>query len=441
MDEQNSDSDAQQALSRRNFLVTTAATAALVASGNYAHAQGKNKPMRVGVVGCGGRGSGAILNCLDAAPDMVVVALGDLFPDRLNGLKNSLRDRAGKDKTFAAKVDLKDERCHTGFDAYKQVIDGDIDYVILATPPGFRPPHLRYAVEKGKHVFMEKPVAVDPVGVRSVIESGQMAMAKGLGVVSGTQRRHQASYIETIKRIHDGAIGEVVTAQAYWNQGGLWLHPRQDSWSDMEYQIRNWLYYTWLSGDHITEQHVHNLDVLNWVMKANPVKAMSLGGRQVRTGPEYGHIFDHFATEYEYPGGVRVLSQCRQQDGTASRVSENIVGTKGTADPNGTIRGANRYRHEGGNDPYVQEHTDLINSIRAGKPLNEARRVAESTLTAIMARLSAYTGQEVTWDQALNLNLNLMPERLEFGPLPVPPVAVPGKTRLEDGRVAQAART
>lgn len=425
-------------VSRRRFLASSAATAALVATGNYAFAQGANKPLRVGVVGCGGRGSGAALNVLDAAPDLVIRSLGDLFPDRMNGLKNSLKERAGKDAAFAKKIDLAEERCFTGFDSYKKVIDSGIDYVILATPPGFRPSHLRYAVEKNKHVFMEKPVAVDPVGVRSVIASGEMAAAKKLGIVAGTQRRHQASYIETIRRIHNGDIGEIVTAQAYWNQGGLWKHDRQPSWSDMEWQIRNWLYFTWLSGDHIVEQHVHNLDVINWTLKAHPEKAMGTGGRQARTGAEYGHVYDHFAIEYEYPGGVRVLSMCRQQDGTASRVAENIVGTKGTANPDGAIRGENRYRHEGGNDPYVQEHTDLINSIRAGKPLNEARQVAESTLTAIMGRLAAYTGQEVTWEQALALNLDLMPERLELGPLPVPPVAVPGQTRLEENKVAPA---
>lgn len=419
-------------LTRRDFLVSSAVTTAvLAASGSYAFAQEANKKLRVGVVGCGGRGSGAVLNCLEAAPDMEVVALGDLFEDRLNGLKNDLKKR-GEDPKYKGKIAISDERCFTGFDNYKKVIDSGVDYVILATPPGFRPAHLRYAVEKGKHVFMEKPVAVDPAGVRSVIESAQMAANKKLGIVAGTQRRHQKGYVETIKRIHDGAIGDVVSAQVYWNQGGLWHHGRQPSWSDMEYQVRNWLYYTWLSGDHIVEQHVHNLDVANWVLRAHPVKVVGTGGRQSRTAPEYGHIFDHFALEYEYPNGVRVLSMCRQQDGTASRVAEHVVGTKGTSNAGSSISGPNRFRAEGGNDPYVQEHTDLINSIRAGKPLNEGRQIAESTLTAIMGRLAAYTGQEISWDQALNLEMNLMPAKMELGPLAVPAVAVPGKTRLED---------
>jgi predicted dehydrogenase len=288
------------------------------------------------------------------------------------------------------------------------------------------------AVAAGKHVFMEKPVAVDPTEVRQVIAASDLAAQKKLGIVAGTQRRHEAPYIETMKRVHAGAIGDIISAQCYWNQGGLWMNARQPAWSDMEWQLRNWLYFTWLSGDHIVEQHVHNLDVVNWAIQATPVKALSLGGRQVRTDPAYGHVYDHFTTEFEYPNGVKVLSMCRQIDGTASRVEERVQGTKGTTNCNGSIRGQNAWRFEGErNNPYVQEHTDLIASIRANKPLNEGRRIAESTLTAIMARMSAYTGQEVTWDQAMNSKLSLMPAKLEMGPMPVPPVAVPGKTPLE----------
>jgi predicted dehydrogenase len=291
--------------------------------------------------------------------------------------------------------------------------------------------HLKAAVEAGKHVFMEKPGAVDPAGVRSLIASADLAAAKKLGIVAGTQRRHQNGYVETMKRIHDGAIGDIVAAQCYWNQGYLWMTPRQSGWSDVEWQIRNWNYFTWLSGDHIVEQHVHNLDVINWALQAHPVKALGMGGRQARTHPNYGHVYDHFAVEYEYPNGVRVMSMCRQIDGTAWRVSERVVGTKGIADPSGSIRGTTAWRYDGsGNNPYVQEHTDLINSIRAGKPLNEGRQLAESTLTAIMGRMSAYTGQEVTWEQALNSKLDLVPAELALGPKPVDPVAMPGQTRL-----------
>jgi len=434
----NNDQQADQKspqLSRRDFLKTSAAVSAATLmtdlGTNYAFAQGSDR-LRVGLIGCGGRGTGAAMDNLSAAPNVVLVALGDLFPDRLNGCRDRLKERAQKDKAFAEKCKVTDDHCFSGFDAYKQVIASDVDLVILATPPGFRPIHLKAAVEAGKHVFMEKPVAVDAPGVRSVIQSADLAAQKGLGIVAGTQRRHHAGYVETMKRIHDGAIGEIVAAQCYWNQGGLWSVERQPSMSDMEWQIRNWLYFTWLSGDHIVEQHIHNLDVINWAMQAHPVRALGMGGRQSRTAPVFGHIFDHFTVEYEYPNGARVLSMCRQIDGTAFRVAERIVGTKGYSNASSFIRGQHPWRFEAQKPifEYVQEHTDLIESIRTGKPLNEGRQIAESTLTAIMGRMSAYTGQEVTWEQALNSQENLLPAKFEFGPLPVPPVAVPGQTRL-----------
>ena len=440
----------EKELSRRGFLKTTAVAAAGAALGSRlalpAHAQAtagaaggqvgaaviqdgpvpQGPRLRVGLIGCGGRGTGAAGNCLDSSPNMEIYALGDLFPDRANGCRAQLT----KDKK--EKITVTDARVFTGFDAYHQVINSGVDMVILATPPGFRPIHLRAAVDAGKHVFMEKPVAVDATGIRSVIESGEIARRKNLAIVSGTQRRHQASYIETIKRIQAGAIGDIVTAQAYWNQGGLWMNPRQPGWSDLEWQLRNWLYFTWLSGDHIVEQHVHNLDVMNWVMGATPLSAYGMGGRQARTDPAYGHGYDHFAIEYEYPNNVIVTSQCRQQDGTDTRVGENVVGTLGRSDPGYSIRGKNSYKFEGNaNDPYVQEHTDLVTSIRRRQPLNEAKRVAESTMTAIMGRMSAYTGKKVTWEQAMNSKENLMPANLDLKmSLPTPPVAIPGKTPL-----------
>jgi predicted dehydrogenase len=391
---------------------------------NFAFAQGA-ATIKVGVVGCGGRGTGAAGDCANAAPGVVIHALGDVFQNRLDGARKNLSDG------LKEKMQVTDDRCFVGFDAYQRVINSGVDLVILATPPGFRPMHVRAAVDAGKHVFMEKPVAVDPVGVRSILASAEIAAQKNLGVVAGTQRRHQKSYVETIKRIHEGAIGDVVSAQCYWNQGGLWMNPRQPGWSDVEWQLRNWLYFTWLSGDHIVEQHVHNLDVINWVLQATPQSVLSIGGRQQRTDPAYGHAYDHFTSDFEYPNGVRVMSMCRQQDGTDSNVSENIIGTKGRANPWGSIRGATNWRFEGESpNPYVQEHTDLIASIREGKPLNEAKRIAESTLTAIMARMSAYTGKRVTWDQAMNSKLDLVPAKLEFGPMPTPEVAIPGKTPL-----------
>jgi len=414
-------------ITRRAFLKTSAGvTAAAVASNvlgwSYAYPDGSDR-LRVGVIGCGGRGTGAARDCANASPGVEIVALGDLFRDRVDACRQNLSDLGERNK-------VTDDRCFAGFDAYLKVIQSGVDMVILATPPGFRPAHFKAAIDAGKHVFMEKPVAVCPAGVRMILESSLLASQKRLGVVAGTQRRHQAGYVETIKRIHDGALGKIVAAQCYWNQGGLWAVQRQPQWTDMEWQIRNWLYFTWLSGDHIVEQHIHNLDVINWVLRSHPVKCMGMGGRQVRTDPVYGNIYDHFAIEYEYPEGVKVLSMCRQIDGCASRVSEYIIGTRGTSDPSSWIRGQAPYKFEGEINPYVQEHTDLINSIRSGKPLNEGQTVAESTLTAIMGRMSAYTGQEVSWEQALNSKLSLVRDKCEFGPSPVDPVAVPGKTPL-----------
>jgi predicted dehydrogenase len=426
--------EGQSKMSRRDFVKMTGtvslamATAGLGTSSRlFAANVAGTDTIRVGLIGCGGRGSGAAGDCINAAEGVELVAMGDLFEDRLRGSLNNLQGGLP-----AEKFKVTDDTAFWGFDAFEKVIATDCNLVILATPPGFRPLHLKAAIEAGKHVFMEKPVAVDPVGVRSVIASSDLAAQKGLGIVTGTQRRHQASYVETIKRIHEGALGEIVAAQCYWNQGGLWAVQKQEGWSDMEWQVRNWLYFTWLSGDHIVEQHVHNLDVINWVLQAHPVKALGLGGRQARTDPVFGHIYDHFAIDYEFPNGVHVMSTCRQIDGTAGRVSENVVGTQGKANPGGSIRGETPFRYEGPNpNPYVQEHADLIASIRAGQPLNEGRQIAESTLTAIMGRMSAYTGQEVTWEWAMNESqLDLSPPKYEMGDLPVPPVAIPGQTPL-----------
>ncbi|MEO6809355.1 MAG: Gfo/Idh/MocA family oxidoreductase, partial [Isosphaeraceae bacterium] len=329
--------------------------------------------------------------------------------------------------------DVPEDRRFVGFDAYKQVIDSGVDLVLLATPPGFRPMMIEEAVKAGKHVFAEKPIGVDGPGIRKVLAAAQEAKSKGLSIVVGTQRRHQAPYLESMKRIHDGEIGDVVGGRCYWNQGALWNKGRKDDWSDMEWQIRNWLYFTWLSGDHICEQHVHNLDVINWAIGAHPVRAVSLGGRQVRTSKEYGHIYDHFATELEYPNNVHVTSMCRQIPNCENNVSEAVVGTKGDWQSGGFafhIGGETKRVRDKGRNPYVQEHVDLIASIREGKPLNELRQVAESTLTAIMSRMSAYTGKAVTWEQAMESKHDLLPKDLVFGPLPVAPVAMPGETEL-----------
>jgi myo-inositol 2-dehydrogenase / D-chiro-inositol 1-dehydrogenase len=420
-------------LSRRNFLktATAAAVGGAVASGLEfvpgAYAAGSDE-IRVGLIGCGGRGTGAARNVLASAQGVRIVAMGDTFKDRLDGSKKALTDKMG------AQFQIAEDRCFVGLDAFEKVLATDANYIILATPPGFRPQHLKAAIAAGKNIFTEKPVAVDAPGIRLVMQLADEAASKKLAIVAGTQRRHQAGYLETLGRVHDGAIGDIVAARCYWNQGGLWHKDKQAEWSELEYQIRNWLYYTWLSGDHIVEQHVHNIDVINWALRGHPLRAVGMGGRQVRTGPEFGHIFDHFAIDYEYPNGVHVMSMARQIDGCENNVSEALVGTKGTCR---TDAAASRYELTGANawrrpkndkdvDPYVQEHTDLIASIRAGKPLNELKQVAESVLTAIMGRMSTYSGKAVTWDEALASNESLVPDKLTWGPMPTPAVAMPG---------------
>jgi predicted dehydrogenase len=416
-------------LTRRDFLRTSVAATAGIATqwtpGYAAAYAGVGETIRVGVIGCGGRGTGAVRDCVTSSEGVELVAMGDLFPDRIE------RSRTQLTRAIGDKFKVTAERTFTGFDAYQQVIASDVDLVILATPPGFRPAHLKAAIDAGKHVFTEKPVAVDPVGIRSVIATTDMAASKNLALVAGTQRRHDPKYIETMRRIHAGEIGDVVAGQVYWNQGGLWTAERRPEMSDAEWQIRNWLYFTWSSGDHIVEQHVHNIDVANWAMRGHPVRANGVGGRQVRVGPEYGHIFDHFAIELEYENGGRILSMCRQQDGTEGHVGEYFIGTKGTSNGADTISGETSWKYSGeAVNPYVQEHADLIASIRAGTPLNEGRQVAESTLTAMMGREAAYTGQVITWDELLNANQNLMPPAVAFGPLATPAVPMPGVTKL-----------
>jgi myo-inositol 2-dehydrogenase / D-chiro-inositol 1-dehydrogenase len=421
----------ETSVTRRDFVKTAAAAsiAAAFPAGFGVHAAGSDT-FKVGVIGCGGRGTGATIDCLKADPGVEVVALGDLVPDRL---EESL---ARLTKEFPDRIKVPADRRFTGFDNYKGVLAvPDVNLIITAAPPGFRPIHLKAAVEAGKNVFMEKPVAVDPVGVRSVIASSDLARQKGLAVVAGTQRRHQQRYLEMIKRVHDGQIGDIVAAQCYWNMGDLWVKPRTPGMSEMEWQCRNWLYFSWLSGDHIVEQHVHNIDVVNWAMRAMPRNVMGMGGRQVRTAPEYGNIFDHFAVEFEYPDGVRVTSLCRQTKGAAERVEERIVGTKGVAWSTSSatrITGKKAWTFQADEiNPYVQEHIDLIASIRKGKPLNEGRQIAESTMCAIMGRMSAYTGRAMSWEWAMTSSkLDLSPAKYEFGPNPVDGVAMPGTTPL-----------
>ena len=429
-------------LTRRAFVKTAAVAAATLGAIPRVFAAGSDR-IRVGLVGCGNRGTGAAMNAVVASPGVEIVALGDVFPDRVASCLARLRDPSGQKDwsssapwTHTEAVKVTPETCFTGLDAYRGVLASDVDLVILATPPAFRPLHLRAAVEAGKHVFIEKPVAVDPVGIRSIIASGELAKIKGLAIVAGTQRRHQPRYVELMQRIHAGAIGDITGGECFWlgpcvRKWGYW-QPRQPTWSDLEWQIRNWYFFTWLSGDHIVEQHVHNLDVLNWAIGAPPVDCIGMGGRQWRTQPEYGNIWDHFAIRYRYAGGATVQSMSRQTNGGYESVTEAIQGRLGRAIP-GRIEGPNAWRFEGDDgSAFEHEHTHLVRSIRAGQTLNEARQVAESTLTAIMGRMSAYTGKIVQWDFALNRStLDLTPPTpLQFGPLDVAPVAIPGETPL-----------
>lgn len=412
-------------VSRRTFIRGAATLAAGFATLDRlpgAHAAGSDE-IRVGLVGCGSRGTGAALNALAAAPGVRVVALADAFRDRLDQCRAAL----GEQHPDVALV--PEDRCFVGLDACDRLLEADVNYVILAEPPGFRPSHIAAAVRAGRHVFAEKPVAVDAAGVRQCLDLAPEIARRGLAFVAGTQYRHFEPYIQSMTRLHDGAIGTITSARAYYHTGELWHHERQPHWSDLENQLRNWLYYTWLSGDHIAEQFIHNLDAINWAFRAVPQRAIATGGRQVRTAPEFGHIYDHFAVVYEYPGGVTCTAMCRQQNGCEKKITNQFTGTAGEAVvlPEYTIGGRRPWKYEGEpNDMYVQEHTDLIASIRAGRPLNELRQVAESTLTAVMGRMSAYTGRSISWEEALAADESLMPGRVEWGPLPTPAVPMPG---------------
>jgi predicted dehydrogenase len=428
---------------RRAFIGTTAATVAASGIARNAFAGGSADDIKVGIVGCGGRGSGAAENVLEAAKGVRIVACADLFAERTQSLRKKLSDFLMKDgpaKSFGNRCELNDDNCFTGLEAYKKVVASDANYIILATPPGFRPMHLESAVAAGKNIFTEKPVAVDGPGIRRVLALEDEVNKKGLAVVAGTQRRHNAGYIATIKQIHEGAIGDVTALRAYWNNPGIWFHKRQPGMSDAHYQLYNWYHFLWICGDHIVEQHVHNLDVCNWIMKTHPVRCDGAGSRTpgnpsrpTGTPEEVGNIYDNFSIDYEYPGGVHMYSSCRHLAPCASNVSEVAVGTKGVCKVNAfTINGKKvDFKFPEKRGDYIQEHTDLIESIRNGKPLNELRAVAESTLTAIMGRMAAYTGRPVTWDQALNSQEDTFPKDLDMkGTIPVPPVPVPGKNKL-----------
>lgn len=425
-------------VSRRKFLAASAgATVAAAAVGGSllgrrtasypVHVAGDGT-IRIGLIGCGGRGAGAALQALHADRDVMLVAMGDAFPDRLESCLANLQRKA---PSGAVQVDK--EHCFIGFDAYQNVIDCGVDVVLLCTPPHFRPEHFRAAVAAGKHVFVEKPVAVDAPGVRSVLATVEEARKHGLSVVSGLCYRYDLPRRETVKRIHDGAIGEIIAINVNYNSGTLWSQPRKPAWSDMEWQLRNWLYFTWLSGDHIVEQHIHSLDSAAWVMKDEPPRmAYGLGGRQVRVQPEFGQIFDHHAVVYEYAGGVKLFAFTRQQAGCSVEVSDNFLGAKGTADlTHQKIKGEFKWRYRGKKpNMYQTEHDELFASIRTGKPLNNGDYMCRSTMLAVLGRMATYTGQTISWEQAMSSQEDLTPPRYEWGPLAVSPVAMPGITQL-----------
>jgi predicted dehydrogenase len=381
----------------------------------------KGKKLRGGLIGAGGRGTGAAIQFISAGPDLEIIAIADVFQDKIDACR----------ARFASfNLPVPAENCFTGFDGYKKLMAlPNIDVVILATPPQFRPDHFLEAVRTNKHVFMEKPVAVDPVGIRSIITSAKKAEAIGLNVVTGTQRRHQEDYIETYRQVMSGAIGTITSAKAYWNQDHVWFREREPGWNDMEYMIRNWNNFCWLCGDHILDTHVHNIDVINWFLGKHPEKAIGYGGRARRvTGDQY----DFFSVDFDYGNGVSSHSMCRQIDSCANGTGELIMGTEGYTncqntiwDLNGNIKWKFLYpKDENGIEmdhilipEYVQEHMHLVYAIRTGNYVNEAEQTAISTLTAIMGRTAAYTGRAITWDEILKSDMDLGPTKIELGPV------------------------
>jgi predicted dehydrogenase len=417
---------------RRTFL--SDATRAAVGIGALAmqrgvHAAGTSEVLRVGVVGCGGRGTGAAQDALHADPLAKLVAVGDTFADRTASFLENVK----LDDKIAAQVDVAPDRVFTGFDAYKQVIDSGVDVVLLTAPPHFRPEHFAYAVERNKHCFVEKPIAVDAPGVAAVRKVCEQARQKSLSVVSGLCYRYEPAKRETVARIKDGAIGDVVAIESLYNTGTLWHRGDDPKWSRMEYQVRNWLYYTWLSGDHIVEQAVHTLDKAAWVLgDAAPIKAWGTGGRQQRTDPKYGHIFDHHTVHFEFPEGVKVFFSCRQQDGTSMETQDAVLGTKGRATlMNHRIEGAEKWRYRGPMPSmYRVEHEEMFKAIRNSAPIDNGHYMCNSTMLGVMGRMCTYTGQELTWEQACASQERLGPSTYEWTDLPEPLVAIPGVTKF-----------
>lgn len=389
------------------------------------------KELKAGLIGCGGRGTGAAIDFLNSGPNLRIVSLGDVFNDKIDNCRKQLKETKN--------VEIADEKCFVGFDAFEKVIDSGVEVIIQATPPHFRPEHFAAAINARKHVFMEKPVAVDPVGARSVIATSKKAEAMGLVVGTGTQRRHQRDYVACWKEIYEGAIGDILSANVYWNQNQLWYRKPKKGMSEMEAMLRDWVNWNWLSGDHIVEQHVHNLDVAAWFTEKYPTKALGIGSRVRRIT---GDQFDNFSVDYEYDNGMHVHSMCRQINGTDGNISEFIIGTEGYSNCANTIfnlKGEEIWNYkyptteEGEIDyekivsPYLQEHIDLVTAIRTNKPYVEAETTAKSTLAGIMGRISAYTGKVVTWEEVMNSDMKLGPKEYKFGKVEInKSVPIPG---------------
>ena len=433
----------QKKINRRSFVKKTTIGAGALLTVPYSvdamFNVGNVKKLKLCVVGCGGRGTGAAVQALRADKDVELVAMADAFQDTLDNSLKSIKEELDGE----IKVNVKQKNKFVGFDAFKKAIDIS-DVVILASPPGFRPLHFEYAINNDKHVFMEKPVAVDAFGVRRVLNSAKLATQKKLNVVVGLQRRYQKNYLALMDRVRKNDIGKIISGQVYWNSPGVWVRKRLNGQSEMEYQMRNWYYFNWLCGDHILEQHIHNIDVANWILNEYPVSANGMGGREVRKGLDHGQIFDHHYVEFNYSSGAVISSQCRHQPGTNRNVSERFQGTKGSVsfkknkiiDLNGNEIFS--YKQRGDKSPYQIEHDKLFKSIRDGNVINDGEYGAKSTLTAIMGRMATYTGKEIKWNQIMESDQNLVPDNLDWSSTPpvIPnsegkyPIPIPGVTEI-----------
>lgn len=435
--------------SRRNFVKKTAAlTTGVLTSTLPIHSfanVSNDKKLKLALVGCGGRGSGAAVQALIADENVELIAMADVFKDRIEKSLEGIKEYFGDTK----KINVNEKNIFIGFDSYIKAIDL-CDVVILTTPPGFRPLHFEYAVQNDKHIFMEKPLATDAPGVRRVLDAARVAKEKKLNVVVGLQRHYENKYINLYNKLKSDEIGKIISGQVYWNDGGVWVNKRKPEQTELEYQMRNWYYFNWICGDHILEQHIHNIDVANWFIGEYPSTAQGMGGREVRNGKDHGHIFDHHFVEFHYPGGAVISSQCRHQKNTMRRVDEVFQGTKGSItlgsgeirDLSGNLKFSypknNYWESDDEPNPYQVEHDKLFKSIREGNVISDAENGAKSTLSAIMGRMATYTGKKITWDEIMNSKESLVPDNLSWNSTPpiLPDedgnydVPVPGKTKF-----------